>query len=278
MDTLGFVLAHSDQEKAAEALFHEEIAIEKAGDAQLRAQLMNPLVGLTILLDELGRYPEAAEYGRQALAAARENLPADHPTLLNIETAYANTLATLRQSAAAEPLFRHVIAAQTRVLGPEHKHTLLTELALVADLQDQHKDAEAAATGLPVARSLEALLGADNLYALGAWHQYGVAACNSHQEDQGIAALRRVAAARQRIYPPGTWVIFSSQLGIGVCLFHMRQYAESEATLLAAVAGLEAARGASFNRTQDGYLALRDLYSAMGKTDAAAGWNAKLSH
>jgi tetratricopeptide (TPR) repeat protein len=277
MDTLGFVLAHSDKEKAAEAMFHEEIAIEKAGDAQLRAQRMHPMYGLAVLLGDLGRYPEAAEYGRQAFAVARETLPADHPALLNIETAYANTLATLHQSAAAEPLFRQVIAAQTRVLGPEHKHTLLTELALVADLQDQHKDEEAANTGLPVARSLEALLGADNLYALGAWHQYGVAACNSHQEDQGLAALRRVAAARQRIYPPGTWVIYSSQLGIGLCLFHLRQYAESESTLLAAVAGLEAARGAGFNRTQDGFRALGDLYTTLGKSHEAALWNAKIS-
>jgi eukaryotic-like serine/threonine-protein kinase len=277
MDTLGAVLANTDHEKAGEAMYHEELAIEVAGNAQLRAQRMNALYGLSVLLVNLGRYPEAAEYGRQALAAARETLPADNPAVLNIETAYANTLTTLHRSAEAEPLFRHVIAAQTKLLGPEHKHTLLTRLALVADLIDQHRDAEAAAIGLPVARSFDALLGADNLYAMSAWNQYGSAACGSHQEDQGLEALRRVAAARQRIYPAGTWVIFSSQLGIGVCLFHMRQYAESESSMLAAVAGLEAARGAGFNRTQDGYRALRDLYSTMGKTDDAARWNAKLT-
>lgn len=278
MDTLGAVLANTGQEKAGEAMYHEEIAIEMAGNAALRAQRMNALYGLSVLLVNLGRYPEAAEYGRQALAAARETLPADNPAVLNIETAYANTLTTLHQSAEAEPLFRHVIAEQTSVLGPDHKHTLLTRLALVADLIDQHRDEEAAAIGLPVARSLDALLGADNLYAMSAWNQYGSAACSSHQEDQGLDALRRVAAARQRIYPAGTWVIFSSQLGIGVCLFHMRQYAESESTMLAAVAGLEAARGPNFNRTQDGYRALRDLYSTMGKADDAAHWNAKLTH
>jgi tetratricopeptide (TPR) repeat protein len=239
---------------------------------------MHPMYGLAVLLAELGRYAEAAEYGRQAFAVAREALPADHPDLLNIETAYANTLAALQQSAAAEPLFRQVIAAQTRVLGPQHKHTLLTKLALVSDLSDQHRYGEAAATALPVARSLEALLGADNLYAMGAWHQYGVAACNSHQEEQGLAALRRVATARQRIYPAGTWVIYSSRLGIGVCLYHMRQYGESESTLLSAVSGLEAARGPDYNRTQDGYRALRDLYSAMGRADDAARWSAKLTH
>jgi hypothetical protein len=180
------------------------MAIEAAGDAALRTQQMHPMYGLAVLMGEMGRYTEAAQFGRQAWDMARKALPADHPDLLSIETAYANTLATLRQSEAAEPLFRQVIAAETRVLGPEHKHTLLAELALVADLQDQHRDREAAELGLPVARSLDSLLGADNLYALGAWQQYGVAACSSHQEDQGLAALRRVAAARQRIYTAGS--------------------------------------------------------------------------
>jgi tetratricopeptide (TPR) repeat protein len=278
MDALGVVLAHTNQEKAGEAMLHEEIAIELAGNAELRAQRMEPLYGLAVMVGDEGRYAEAAEYGREAMAVAREKFPADNPHLLNIETAYANTLAALHQSAAAETLFREVIAAQTRALGPEHKHTLLTKLALVHDLMDQHRDAEAADEALPVARSLDALLGADNLYALSAWNLYGVAACASHQQDQGLAALTRVAAARQRLYPPGTWVIASSQLGIGECLMQKKRWVESEATLLRAVAGLEAARGPNFNRTQDGYRALRDLYSAMAKPDEAERWNAKLPH
>jgi tetratricopeptide (TPR) repeat protein/predicted Ser/Thr protein kinase len=278
LNCLAAVLAHTEQEKAAEAMYHEAIAIESAGDAALRAQRMYPLYGLAILVGDMARYPEAAEYGRQALALARETLPADHPDLLNIETAYANTLAALHQNVAAELLFRQVIAAQTRVLGPEHKATLLTKLALVHDLSDQHLDGEAAAAALPVARSLEALLGADNAYAMSAWNLYGGAACSSHQENEGLAALRRVAAARQRIYSAGNWLVHSTQLGIGECLLHMNQYVESEATLLPAVAGLEAARGPNFNRTQDGYHDLHDLYSAMGKPDDAARWNAKLPH
>jgi eukaryotic-like serine/threonine-protein kinase len=278
LDTLGVVLTHTNQEKEGEAMLREEIAIELAGNAQLRAQRVHPLYGLAILMGEHARYTEAAEYGRQAFDLARKTLPADYPDLLNIETAYANTLAALHQDAAAEQLFRQVIDAQTRVVGPEHKHTLLTKLALVAGLMDQHREGEAAALALPVAQSLDKLLGSDNLYALSAWHFYGVAACGSHQEDRGLAALRRVGAARQRIYPPGTWVIYSTQLGIGTCLFHLHQYGESESTLLGAVAGLEAARGAGFNRTQDAYRALRDLYSAMGKADESARWNAKLPH
>jgi serine/threonine-protein kinase len=276
LDALGVVLTHTDQEQAGEALLHEEIAIERAGDAALRAQRMDPYWALSVLASGRGHYQEAGEYAREALAAARERYPVDNPHVLNVETAYATTLITLNQSAAAEPLLRHVIDAQTRALGPDHKHTLLSRLTLASDLLYQGRAEEAATTALPVARALETLLGADNPYALSAWNQYGTAACGSHQEEQGIAALRRVAAARQRIYPDGNWVIDSTQVGIGTCLYHLRRYRESEATLLAAVSGLERARGPGFNRTQDGYRALRDLYTTLGKTRAAAGWNSRI--
>jgi eukaryotic-like serine/threonine-protein kinase len=276
MDTLGLVLARTNQEKAAEAMYHEEIAIEASGDAALRAQRVHPYYSMAALLADEGRITEAATYGRDGLALARQTLPADHPDLLSIENAYANTLANLGQSAAAESLHRQVIASQTRVLGPEHKATLLTELGLAQDLWNQHRDGEAAATALPAARSLESMLGADNVYAISAWAQYGSAACGSHQEDEGLAALRRVAAVRQRLYPAGSWPIYSTQLGIGVCLYHMRRYGEAESMLQAAVSGLEAARGPNFKRTQEGYRALRDLYAALGKADTAAHWNSKI--
>jgi tetratricopeptide (TPR) repeat protein len=278
LDTLAWVLARSNQEPAAEAMYREEIAVETQGDEALRAQRMNAYYGLAVLAGDFGRYTEAAEFGKQAFDLARAALPAEHPHLLNIETAYANTLDTLHQNAAAETLFRQVIAAQTRQIGAEHKHTLMTKLALVANLVDQHREAEAAELALPTARSFESVLGADNAYTLSAWHFFGVAACASHQEDPGLSALERVAAARQRIYPPGTWVIDSSRLGIGECQLHLRRYAQAESTLLTAVAGLEKSRGAAFNRTEDGYRALRDLYIALGRKDEATRWSDKLPH
>jgi serine/threonine-protein kinase len=276
MDTLGLVLARANQEKAAEAMYHEEIAIESNGDATLRAQRIHPMFNLAILLGEWGRFQEGEVYARAALALARETLPADHPDLLNIETAYANMLGMQQQSAAAEPLLREVLAAQTRVLGPGHKATLLTQTGLALNLEAQHRDGEAAAIALPAARALEAMLGADNPYTLSAWHTYGVGACGSQQETPGLAALQRAAAGRRRIYPPGNWTIDNTQLAIGQCLYHLRRYRDAEPVLLAAVSGLEAARGPGFKRTQDGYRTLRDLYTVLGKGDAAASWNSKL--
>jgi tetratricopeptide (TPR) repeat protein len=278
LDTLGVVLAHSNQEKAAEGIYQEEIALEAVADAELRAQRVHPLYALTVLMGELGRYAEAATYGKQAMALAQETLPETNPDYLSIKVAYADTLESTQKSVEAEPLLREVMATQTRILGAQHKATLLTGLALVNNLLDQHRDADAAAAALPLARSLETALGADNLYTLSAWNQYGNAACNSHSEKEGLQALRLVEAARQRIYPAGSWPISSTALAIGTCLYKARQFAEAESTLLAAVSGLEASRGPSFNRTQDGYRVLRDFYTTLGRPDQAATWGAKLPH
>jgi eukaryotic-like serine/threonine-protein kinase len=276
LDSLGVVLAQTQQESAADAVFHEEIAIESSDDATLRPLRAYPYFGLSVMMGELGRHAESAAYGRQALTVARQTLPAGHPDLLNFETAYATSLIGINQRAAAEPLLREVIAAQTRLLGADNKATLLTRLALVDVLVHTQREAQAAADALPVARALESLLGADNSYTLSAWNQYGGASCNSHHEEQGLEALRRVEAGRRRTYPAGSWPIESTALSIGQCLAHARKFAEAETTLLAAVAGLEAARGSSFNRTQDGYRALRDLYLTLDRPDEAARWSHKV--
>jgi hypothetical protein len=120
------------------------------------------------------------------------------------------------------------------------------------------------------------MLGPDNLYTLMAWQEYGSAACNSRREDDGLDALHKVQAARERLLPAGNWLIYRTSASIGICLFRAKRYPEAEAVLLAAVAGLEAARGANFRRTQEAYRTLRDLYAALGRADEAARWAAKI--
>jgi serine/threonine-protein kinase len=276
LDTLGTVLWHLQLEKDAEAIFREEIDIESRGDRQLQQRRMFPYRALAVSLGEQGRYAESVGYGRDALALARQILPVDHPDLLAIETQYASTLVNVGRGAEAEPLYREAIAAQTRVLGADHRDTLLTEFALADDLLSLHRDAESAAMSRKVASALEKLLGADNVYALTAWLNYGTASCNLHDEQTGLAVIRKVAAARRRILPPGTWFIYSTDVSIGICLSQAHRYAQAVDTLLPAAAGLEAARGPGFRRTQQAYSLLRDAYQALGRPEVAARWAAKI--
>jgi len=269
---LAVILAHTDHERDAEATYHQVIELEERGNSYLRAQRMYPLHGLAVTLGDLGRYAEAATYAKAALSIAQEYYPADNPDLLTLQTTYAGALVNTHRAAEAEPLFRQTIAAETRVLGAGHKDTLLAQLLLSDDLLELHRDAEAAIVALADAQQLEALLGPDNMYTLVAWNNEATALCNDRREVEGLAMLRRVEAARERLLPPGDRYLYVTELGIGVCLMKLHRYAEAEAELKSAAQGLEAARGPHYRRTQQAYQALRDLYALTGQMEEASRW------
>jgi eukaryotic-like serine/threonine-protein kinase len=269
------VLAHTNHERDAEAAFHKVIELEERGDPDLQRQLVYPLHGLAVLLADLGRYQEGASYAKAAVALAQNYWPADNPDVLTVQTTYAGALVNTGRAAEAEPLFRQIIVAETRVLGPGHKDTLLAELLLGDDLLELHRDAEAATVSLSAAQQLEGLLGPGNMYTLIAWNDYATALCNDRRELDGLAVLRRVEAARRSVLLPGDRYIHATELSIGVCLMNLHRYAEAEAELKSAAQGLEAARGPKYRRTQQAYQALSDLYTLIGRTDEAGRWGAK---
>jgi hypothetical protein len=251
--------------------------MESAGDASLRQRRMYAYDSLSVLLAELGRYADALTYNRQARDVARETLPPGHPTLLTFEVTYGSALINDHRAAEAEPVLRDVVAKQTELLGAGHHDTLLTELVLADDLIELHRDREAAALALSAARQLDAMVGPDNIYNIMGWQEYGSAACNDHQEEAGLSALREVDQMRRRTLPAGNWLIHRTGASIGACLLRAKRYAEAEPLLLAAAAGLEAARGSQFRRTQEAYRWLRELYLATDRPDAARIWGSKVT-
>jgi eukaryotic-like serine/threonine-protein kinase len=272
----GVVQAHVNQETEAQRTFQEAIDIESRGDQHLQQRRMFIYHAMAINMANMGRYPEALQYAREAAEVARQALPANHPDLLPLQATYAAELVNSHRYAEAESLFRQVIVAQTRVVGEDHKDTLLSELMYTDELLELGRDLEAAQLAEAVARRLEPLLGADNLYTQMAWQIYGSAACNNGQIDAGLDILHRVESGWRRSQPAGDRLIQGAALSIGRCLYHAHRYAEAEATLLGAAAGLEAARGPAYRRTQEAYRALRDLYIDTDRGSAASSWSAKL--
>jgi serine/threonine-protein kinase len=276
LDLLGIVLAHNHHEREAETTYLEEIYLELRGDRELHKRLSLAYYALAGLYLDAGREAEALNLGRKALDLARQFLPPDHPDLLAVELQFASTLVTNRRPVEAEPLIRDVVIRNTRVSGAGHKDTLNSQWVLADDLIELHRDAEAAAIALPAAQGLEALLGADNTYTLTAWQTYAVAACNNGEESAGLPIARRVESARRRLSPPTDRLLHMASTALGSCLLRSHRYAEAESVLLAAAAGLEAARGPQYRRTQDAYRNLRDLYFAAGRPRDAAVFAAKL--
>lgn len=273
---LGVVQAHVNQEAEAQRTYQEAIAIESHGDEHPQQRRMFIYHAMAVNMANMGRYPEALQYAREAAAVGRKALAANHPDLLTIEATYAAELVNTHRYAEAESLFQQVIATQARVVGEDHKDTLLSQLMYADELLELRRDLEAAQLAQAVAQRLEPLLGADNLYTQMAWQVYGGAACNNGQIDAGLETLHRVEATWRRSQPAGDRLILGADLSIGICLSRAHRYAEAETTLLGAAAGLEAARGPAYRRTQQAYGALRDLYTQLDRGAEASRWSAQL--
>jgi hypothetical protein len=119
-------------------------------------------------------------------------------------------------------------------------------------------------------------VGDEYVFTQAAWNTYGISTCLTGHGEQGLAALHRVEAVRERRSQSLGWALMSVRVHIGTCLVALHRYAEAEPVLLQAVSMLEKDRGTRFERTQTGYRALRDLYAATGKTEQAASWQRKL--
>ncbi len=279
LDNLAVALIFLFREPEAEGILREEIGIESRGGPALQHQLMNAEITYSVMLgNDLGRYDEAAYYGRHAWDIARNTLPVDHTDRVYAEQTYAGTLVNTHRAAEAERIFRDVVARDTRLLGPSHHDTLIGQLGLAENLIELDRNAEASAIALPAAKQLESQFGPDNNFTLLALNYYGVAACQSHEQAAGLAAMQRVAAARARLLPSTNRWNYVAQTGVGLCLAGLRRYKEAEAVLLAAAHGLVAIRGPNFHWAQVSFKALRDLYAATQRPADAAAWASKLTN
>ena len=273
-DQLGMDFANAgSHEREAETAYRTAINIYRSLSS---ARVGHPLGSMANLFATEGRYQESESLERESLSKLQSFLPQDHPDILSTQNNLAGMLVNDHRAVEAEPLFRDVLASRLRVLGADHPDTQFTAVSLADDLSEQHRFAEAATLALPAAQMLERLDGPDHAWTLYGWNVYGVAACQSEQGTQGLAALQRTAAGRENKYGPADWRSTSTRMAIGSCLTVLKRYAEAEPILLQAVHDFEKSHGPTFHRTQAGYQSLRDLYVGLGRPDKAAVWAAKI--
>jgi predicted Ser/Thr protein kinase len=277
LDNLATALIFLFRESEAETVLREEIGIEsRAGPALAHQLLLADNTYSVMLGNDLGRYEEAAIYGKEAWDIAQRTLPVDHTDRVGAEQTYAGTLVNTHRAAEAEPMFRDVVARRTRLLGATHHDTLIGQLGLAENLIELERNFEASHIALGAAKLFESQFGPDSNFTLLALTYYGVAACQSRQEVAGLAAMQRVAATRKRLLPSTNRWNYIAMTGVGMCLTGLHRYAQAEPTLLDAARGLESVRGPHFHWTQVAFRAVRDLYLLMGRPADAATWARKL--
>ena len=264
------------REEEAETLYKRELEVYRSSGVDFGGQAGFPLSGLATIRHDQGRYAESAVYMERALEIERRNYPPDHPDLLDAEYNYAVTLEQAGRAVQAEPIFRKLLASYRRILGPDHSDAFGAQQGLAHDLMSQKRYQEAAEEALPAAQGLSHTLGEGDDWTLTAWSVYGTSACLAGRGDEGLEALRNVAAIRAKQRTADDWREVSARVQIGSCLVALRRYADAEPLLLQSVPALESLRDPASERTQSGYRALRDLYANTGRAAEAATWEKKI--
>lgn len=277
LNELGMALTNTGHEVEAEQVLRRSIALHQHGDTALQAQAATPMQNLAVLLGNEQRYTEAEQVVTQALALQRRNSSPDDPNILVTMGTYAIILTDLNRSREAEPILREIIARSAHINGPTHTSTLVAQVQLGETLTDLHRYAEATPLLRTTAEGLERNEGENNRYTLGAWIDFAIAACEGNEATAGLAAAQRVVDIRKSLYTEADWRVAASQTDVGLCLVHLKRYAEAEPILVAARGSLEAARGSKAYSTQLNYQALKDLYAATGRTDQLALVAAKIT-
>ena len=276
LDDLGVVYQNLDRGAEAAASYQRALEVYRNAGRDFGVVAADPVANLGVLRFDQGRYADAVTLLRQAAEVRGRYLPAEHPDLLDAQFNYAAALELDHQPAAAEPVFRQLYASYQRVLGPDHIDTLMAAQGIAHNLLLQKRYQEAAAIGLPAAQGMSRVAGMKHDWTLTSWDVYGLAACLGNDRVQGLAALRRISAARHQDPVAGLWRAYIADVQLGICLVATGQYAEAEPLLLTAVAGLEQSRSPRFAHTQEGYRALIDLYQHTGRAAAATDLQARL--
>jgi serine/threonine protein kinase len=181
---------------------------------------------------DAGLIEEASECLHRAATIARASLPADDPERLAADHALANLYYWgLFRPDRAEGLFREVLAARTRVLGPEHPDTLHSEFGLARTLLALGRVREAEALHRKVLAARERILGADHPDTL--WSRFNVARCMAVEGDAvGAEAVHReVLAARRRVVGEANLATLASMQDLGEVLVAQGRSAEAEPIL-----------------------------------------------
>ena len=152
-------LCNLDRFEEAESLLQEVVEMHRHGVN--RAELANSLMELSRVVQQRGRYDDAAEGACEALSLMRNAHPGDHAQVASALARLASIHGAKQELAQAEQLHRETVTMYQRLLGPDHASTALALGNLGITLCDAGKWDEAIACQREAVAILSRSLGED---------------------------------------------------------------------------------------------------------------------
>jgi serine/threonine protein kinase/tetratricopeptide (TPR) repeat protein len=260
---LARVLQDRGRAADAEPLAREALAIRRKVYGEEHQETATSKNELGMLLLRRGDVAGAEPLLRENVATTMRALGGVHPNVASAKANLAQVLLAKDDARGAEALVRESVAIDREVFGAEHDQyaQMLASLANAIELQGRLDEADAMLRD--AIRIAQARLPADHPRVLGM--VVGHARVQIARGDGAAAEpeLRRVLAARQRLYSAADWRIAQVQSLLGASLLAQRRYAEAEPLMRAADERLQPIVGAQARERAANRARIVSLYAAL---------------
>jgi tetratricopeptide (TPR) repeat protein len=275
LDTRAQTLARLGRNAEARPLFYESLTMHKQYFPEDAEAAIPTWVSLAVVESDLGNHQAADTLLQSAMVLARRFGAANGSSLLPILAVRAGLLERLGQLDSAGATFREVIRLREQLLGPDHPMLAMSMLNYGDHLRRREQYRESTQWTRRVlslrGKSLE-----DTHVAVGAAMMHlGLALAHLDSTAAGEQWVREALRVRTAALPPGHWILSSTRSALGETLVLGGKYREAEDLLLPAERQLSAELPPDIEPVQDVWRRLGMLYSAWGRADEAAKWEAR---
>jgi tetratricopeptide (TPR) repeat protein len=267
--TASFLGARGDTAEAGASLREAHAIYDRLHDSSGIAMVEN-FQG--ILAHARGDLPAAERYFTSAVAIRRRTRdPALGDALGNLGVVYDDQ----GRAGEAERAYREAIADLTAKFGPEHDMVTAMSSNLAILLDRGGRSAEAESLYRHVLAIDEPKFGRDHPAVGRTLTNLSLLLCQRGKAESGLPLSERGLAIAKKHSGPNAWEFAATEAAVGVCLAALHRFPEAEATLLAALEGIERTLGPTHWRADSAKARLGRLYLAWGKPERAAAITAR---
>ncbi len=213
----------------------------------------------------LGKYREAEEFYRRALAIEGNALDADDPALAATLDNLANLYSHQGKHAEATELAQRALAITERALGPSNLRLVFTLRILAKAQESRGRPGDAAALWTRVLSITEQASGASHHDVIEALENLGSAHQASGHYREAEAAFKRMLALVEQTKGSGHILVSTTLLNLGNAFIHAGRHREAEDAFRRGLAIGEAALGPNDPEVGKLINALANAYMQQGR-------------
>ncbi len=276
LENRGRVLYVMGKSKEAMVQMQRSLALGRryfADDDSARAPTY---VNVAVMSGEVGDLAAADSFSLAAIVTAKRAHGNNHPRVASALSVRAGVLELMGRMDESSTAFREALEVKRRILGVDHPDYATTANNFAFHLLQMEKWTDAAYWARQVLTDRGKSLGASSLPVSSALMHLGRALAHMDSARAGERLVRESKAIREKLLPPGHWLLASTDGALGEVITLDGRYGEAEAMLLSAEARVRAARGVDSSPTEDQRKRLVDLYTRWGRPAEAAKWQERL--